>query len=244
MQETIDELEKLIKQKKCSYIVTPNAAHIVLLQKDKEFKKIYRGASLVIPDGMSLLLGAKVLGRPLKERVSGSNLLPALCKVAAEKRYRLFFLGAGPGVVAKAAEILTQRNPELQIVGTYSPPFGFENDEEENKKIGQMIKEAKLDVLFVGLGAPKQEKWIWTYKDELGVPVFIAVGATFDFIAGTVKRAPKWMQKSGLEWFFRVCQEPRRLWKRYLIGNTIFLYLVLKEFLKARILRRSPELKD
>lgn len=237
MQEAIDGIEELIKRKESSYVVTPNAAHIVLLQRDKEFKKIYRRASLVVPDGMSLLWAAKILGRPLREKVSGSDLLLAFCKVAAKKGYRLFLLGAGPGVAAKAAKILTRKNPGLKIVATYSPPFGFENGEEENKKIVQMTKTTKPDLLFVGLGTPKQEKWIWKHKDELHVPVSMGVGAAFDFTAGTVKRAPKWMQKSGLEWFFRLYEEPRRLWKRYLIGNAIFLSLVLKEFLKIRILR-------
>lgn len=232
MQKTIDEIEELIKKRESSYIVTPNVAHIVSLQKDKELEKIYQEASLVIPDGMPLLWGAKILGRPLKERVAGSDLLPAFCEVAAKKGYKLFFLGAGPGVAVKAAKILTQKNPGLKIVGTYSPPFGFENSEEDNRKIVSMITETKPDVLFVGLGAPKQEKWIWKHKDQLEVPVLIGVGAAFDFIAGTAKRAPKWMQKCGLEWFFRLCQEPRRLWRRYLIGSPIFLWLVLKELIK------------
>lgn len=239
MQEAIDKIEELIKNVKSSYVVTPNAAHIVLLQKDKEFKKIYQGARLVIPDGMPLLWGAKILGRPLKERVAGSDLLPVFCEIAAKKGYKLFFLGAGLGVAAKAALILSEKNTGLKIVGTYSPPLGFEDDEEENKTIVQVIKEAKPDILFVGLGAPKQEKWIWRHKDELQVPVSIGVGVTFDFVAGTVRRAPKWMQKCGLEWLFRLCQEPGRLWKRYLIGNAIFIWLVLKEFIKVRMLRRN-----
>ncbi|GAG30117.1 unnamed protein product, partial [marine sediment metagenome] len=123
-------------------------------------------------------------------------------------------------------------NPGLIIVGTYSPSFAFENDEDENRKIVEMINKSSPDVLFVGLGPPKQEKWIWRYKDEINVPVSIAVGASFDFVAGSVKRAPKWMQKISLEWLFRLCQEPRRLWKRYLVGNIIFIWMVLKEFIK------------
>jgi len=244
MREVINGIEELIQKEESSYVVTPNAAHIVLLQKDKEFKKIYQGARLAIPDGMPLLWGAKILGKSLREKVSGSDLLPAFCEVAAKKRYKLFFLGAGPGVAAKAARILTQKNLGLKIIGAYSPPFGFENDKGENRKIVQVIKEAKPDVLFVGLGAPKQEKWIWRHKDELQVPVSIGVGITFDFIAGTVKRAPEWMQKCGLEWLFRLCQEPGRLWKRYLIGNAIFVWLVLKEFIKVRILVSHKGLED
>ena len=232
MQEAINEIEELIRKERSSYVVTPNTAHVVLLQKDKDFRRVYQGATLVVPDGISLLWGAKILGRPLKEKVSGSDLLPSFCKVAAKKGYRLFFLGGGPGVAAKAARILSQKNPGLKIVGTYSPPFGFENDGKHSRQIVQTIRETKPDVLFVGLGAPKQEKWIWKYKDELGVPISIAVGAAFDFVARTVRRAPNWMQKCGLEWIFRLCQEPGRLWKRYLIGNLIFLWLVSKELVK------------
>ncbi len=231
-EETISEIELLIEKKKPSLVVTPNVHHINILQKDDEFKKIYSQASMVLPDSTPLFWTSKILRRSLKEKVTGSDLLPSFCKIAAQKRYKLFFLGSGPNVAKKAANILTNKNPGLKIVGTYSPSFGFENDEDENRKIVAMIKKCTPDVLFVGLGPPKQEKWIWKYKDEINVPVSIAVGASFDFISGNIKRAPKWMQKIGLEWFFRLCQEPRRLWKRYLIGNTIFVWLVLKEFIK------------
>jgi len=231
-EETISEIELLIEKEKPSLVVTPNVHHINILQKDNEFKKIYRQASMVLPDSTPLIWASKLLGMPLKEKVTGSDLLPSFCKIAARKRYKLFFLGSGPSIAKKAANILTNKNPGLKIVGTYSPPFGFENDEDENRKIVAMIKKCTPDVLFVGLGPPKQEKWIWRYKDEINVPVSIAVGASFDFVAGSVKRAPKWMQQIGLEWFFRLCQEPRRLWKRYLVGNIIFIWLVLKEFIK------------
>ena len=122
--------------------------------------------------------------------------------------------------------------PSLQIAGVYSPPFKKQFFERENEKMIALINKVKPDVLFVGLGAPKQERWIWRHKNELQVPVFIGVGAAFDFIAGTVKRAPLWMQRCGLEWLFRLCQEPRRLWRRYLVGNPIFLWLVVKELVK------------
>ncbi len=232
MEETFNVIEQLIKKKKPSLVVTPNVHHINILHKDNEFQKIYKQASMVLPDSTPLIWASKLLGMPLKEKVAGSDLLPSFCKIAARKRYELFFLGSGPSIAKKAANILTNKNPGLKIVGTYSPPFGFENDEDENRKIVAMIKKCTPDVLFVGLGPPKQEKWIWRYKDEINVPVSIAVGASFDFVAGSVKRAPKWMQKIGLEWLFRLCQEPRRLWKRYLIGNIIFIWMVLKEFIE------------
>lgn len=232
MKETINKIELLIEKKKPSLVVTPNVHHINILQKDNEFRKIYKHASLVIPDSTPLLWVSKILRKPLKERVTGSDLLPLFCKTVTEKKYKLFFLGAAPGIAKKAAETLIQQNPGLEIIGTYSPYLDFENDEKENRKIVDMIKKCNPDVLFVCLGSPKQEKWSWKHKDEINIPVIICVGAAFDFVGGKVKRAPKWMQKLCLEWFFRLCQEPRRLWKRYLIGNVIFAWLVLKEFIK------------
>lgn len=235
MEETILEIEELIRKRKPSLVVTPNVHHINILNKDEEFKEIYREASLVIPDSTPLLWATKILGNSLKERVTGSDLLPEFCEVAAKKEYRVFLLGAGPEIAKKTAEILSQKNPGLKIVGTYSPPFGFEHDDQENLKIVNMIKKCSPNVLFVGLGPPKQEKWSWKHLNEIDVPIIICVGAAFDFIGGNVKRAPKWSQKIGLEWFFRLCQEPNRLWKRYLIGNAIFTWLFLKEFIRIKI---------
>ena len=142
-------------------------------------------------------------------------------------------MGAKAGIAARAQEILTRKNPNLKIVETYSPPYGFENDDKENAKIMDLIKKSNPDVLFLGLGFPKEEIWLWKNKDAMKIPVSIGVGASFDFIAGYKKRAPRWMQRFGLEWFFRLCQEPRRLWKRYIIGNLIFCWLILKELLKS-----------
>ncbi len=232
MKETLDKIEALINKRKPSFIITPNVHHIYILQKDEEFKTIYSQATLVLPDSTPLLWTSRLLGKPLKERVAGSDLLPFFCKRASQKGLRLFFLGSPLGIAKKTAEILTKKNPGLKISGTYAPPLGFENDDEENKKIVEMIRASDTDVLFVGLGPPKQEKWVWKYKDKLNVPVTICVGAAFDFIGGDVKRAPIWTRKIGLEWFFRFCQEPRRLWKRYIIGNSNFGWMVLKELIK------------
>lgn len=239
MKGTIAEMEELIRQKKPSLVVTPNAHHIYLLKHDKVFREVYNDASLVIADSTAILWASKLFGRPLKERVPGSDLLPSFCKVAANKKIRIFFLGAGPGIAEKAAEILTGKHPGLKITGTYSPPFGFEKNEKENRKIIDIVKKCTPDVLFVGLGSPKSEKWGWKYKDEINVPVTISTGAGFDFIANKVKRAPVWIQKMGMEWFFRLVQEPTRLWKRYLVGNTIFAIQILIEFFKIRILRKN-----
>lgn len=229
MSDVISKMDSYIKDGRPSYIVTPNADHIVKLQRDPEFKKIYGEATLVLVDGMPLLWAAKFLGAPLKERISGADLFPKLCEVAAARGYRIFFLGGREGAAVKAAKILKARYPAMQVVGVYSPPFGFEKDAVENDKIVAMIKTAKPDILFVGLGAPKQEKWIYEHKDQCEVPVSIGIGVSFEFIAGIVKRAPVWMQKSGLEWFWRLMMEPKRLWKRYLVDDVQFFWLVLKQ---------------
>ncbi|OQY97671.1 MAG: acetyl-mannosamine transferase [Candidatus Brocadia sp. UTAMX2] len=234
LQDSIKTISKALEKEGNIFITTPNVHHIVLIQKDKEFKKIYQEASLVLADGMPIVWASKFLGTPLKEKVSGSDLVPVICKFAAEKGYRLFFLGGRLGAVEKARENLIKMYPQIKIVGVYSPPFGFENNREENEIIIKMIQNARPEILLVGLGAPKQEKWIYRHYKKLDVPVAIGVGVTFEFISGMVKRAPKWMQKLGLEWFWRLIMEPRRLWKRYLIQDICFFGLVLKQKIRSK----------
>ncbi len=229
LSEALNSIFAYFDNRKPSYIVTPNVDHIIQLQKNQEFRKIYNGASLVLPDSMPLLWAAKFLGTPLKEKISGSDLFPKLCAIAADRGHKLFFLGGREGAAEKAALILRVKYPKIQIVGIYCPPFGFENDDFENTKIVKMIKESNPDILFVGLGAPKQEKWIYKFKDQYQVPVSIGVGVSFEFVAGMVKRAPLWMQRAGLEWLWRLVMEPKRLWKRYLIDDMQFFWLVLKQ---------------
>ena len=165
-------------------------------------------------DGMPLVWGARLLGVPMEGRVTGADLVPALAQRCAEKSYTMYLLGAAPGVAAQAGAVLQRYNVGLNIVGTFSPPYGSIMDIDQ--AILDDIKAAKPDVLLVAFGNPKQEKFIGMYGRELGVPVMIGVGGTLDFIAGITRRAPEWMQKTGLEWIYRLAQEPRRLWKRYI----------------------------
>jgi len=197
------------------------------------FRRIYREAHAVVADGMPIVWTSRIAGTPLKQRVAGSDMLTELGLWLERKRYRLFFLGAAEGVAEEAKRRLQERFPALMIVGCYSPPFGFESMEEENEKIVAMIREARPDILLVGLGAPKQEKWIYRRYRQYRVPVSIGVGATFDFLAGRIRRAPVWMQKAGLEWMWRLMREPRRLWRRYL-RDVGFVRLMLAEWRKAR----------
>lgn len=228
MDEAICKIDELIINKKPSYVVTPNVDHIVKLENDLEFKEVYKNADLILTDGMPLIWISKLKKTPIKEKVSGSDLFPKVCELASKKKYKVFLLGAAEGVALKASENLGKKFTGLDIVGVYSPSYGFENDEHEIKKIINMINELKPDILAVGLGAPKQEKFLYRYKDELKVPVSLAIGASIDFEAGNVVRAPKWMQKSGLEWFFRLCKEPRRMFKRYLIDDVKILSISMK----------------
>ncbi len=244
MEDTLKVIKRFITNGRKSQVCVTNANSLVLMQKDEEFRDITNLAGLVVADGQLLVWISRLYGEPIPERVAGPDLVYELCKISAKKGYNLFFLGSSPTTLRKMVESLKKMFPSLQIAGVCSPPFKKQLLERENEKMIALINKVKPDILFVGLGAPKQERWIWKHKDELQVLVSIGVGAAFDFIAGTVKRAPKWMQKCGLEWLFRLSQEPGRLWRRYLIGNAIFVWLILKEFIKIRILVIHKGLKD
>jgi N-acetylglucosaminyldiphosphoundecaprenol N-acetyl-beta-D-mannosaminyltransferase len=232
MKETLSTIEDLIAKKKPSYLVNSNVDTIVRCNRDAEYSEFYSKGVLNIADGVPIMWAARLLGSPLKEKVSGSDLVPRVCELANAKGYRIFFLGGRPGAADLAKEKLQGILKDLKVAGTYAPPFGFENDQAELERISRMIREARPDILFVGLGAPKQERWIKKYHEALGVPVSMGVGVTFEFIAGIVKRAPRWMQVIGLEWFWRLLMEPGRLWKRYLVDDMQFFGLLVKQKLE------------
>lgn len=235
MDEALDEIESLVRSGAGAYVVTPNVDHVVKLQSDPEFREVYRHAGLVLPDGMPLVWVSRLAGKPLKERVTGSDLFIRLCARAAERGMSVFLLGAASSdIVETAAQNLIRMFPGLDVAGTCSPSFGFEKNEAEDRAIVRMIQEAAPDILFVGVGAPKQEKWIFRHRAELGPVVALGVGASFDFVAGSVKRAPRWVQKSGFEWLYRVLKEPRRLFKRYFVDDLPFIGLAVNEILKSR----------
>ncbi|EOU1110678.1 WecB/TagA/CpsF family glycosyltransferase [Clostridium perfringens] len=226
MNEALDRAEELIIKKKPSYVVTPNVDHIVKLEDDKEFQDVYKNADLILTDGMPLIWISKIKGNQIKEKISGSDFFPKLCERASEKGYSLFLLGAAEGVAAKAAKNLKEKYNGLNIVGTYSPSYGFEKKDDEIKMIIEMVNKAKPDILAVGLGAPKQEKFLHKYRNDLNVPISLAIGASIDFEAGNINRAPKWMQNCGLEWFYRLCKEPKRMFKRYIIDDFKIIKIV------------------
>lgn len=228
MEETLQAIEHLIQENRSAYVVTPNVDHIVQLETNKELQAVYANASLILTDGKPLLWIAKWYGTPIKEKISGSDLFPQLCAMAAKKDYKMFFLGAAEGVAAKAAYNLMKRFSGLNIVGTYSPPYGFEKNEVEMQKITSMIKEKRPHILIVGLGCPKQEKFILHNREKLGVPISLGLGASLDFEAGNIKRAPKWIADHGFEWLFRITQDPRRMAKRYLVDDCKIVGLAIK----------------
>lgn len=230
LEEATMRVLAMAKRREKSVVVTPNVDHIITLQHDSEFLGVYKSAGLVVADGMPLVWLSRILpGKPLPERVTGADLLETVCQKAAEEGVSVALLGGNPGVAAQAATCLQKRYPGLLIKGVYSPPFGFENDKEECARIVKLVNEWKPDILFVGVGAPKQEKWSARYLEELDCGPILCVGASFDFAAGIVRRAPVWMQKLGLEWFWRMLHEPRRLVKRYLGRDLMFISLAVKE---------------
>ena len=230
MAETLSAIEDLIRQKKNAYIVTPNVDHIVKLETNALLKASYSEANLILTDGKPLVWASKIYRKPIKEKISGSDLFPELCKLAAEKHYSMFFLGAKEGVAARAAEKLKNQFPGLDVVGCYAPPWDFENDSAELDKIEKMIKDVNPHILILALGCPKQEIFAYQFRNRFNVPVSLCLGATLDFSAGNVKRAPRWMANAGLEWLYRLYQEPRRMFKRYVLEDWKFAGLFVKYY--------------
>ena len=228
MDEAIAEMDRLIQERKNAYVVTPNVDHIVQLEYKKDLQAVYKNADLILTDGKPLVWISKWYKKPIKEKVSGADLFPRLCKLAAEKKYTMYFLGAAEGVAEKAAENLMKKFPGLKVVGTFSPDYGFEKD---NKKVTDAIDRVLSvhpDILVVGLGCPKQELFVYHYADRLNVPLSLGLGASLDFEAGNIKRAPKWMADHGFEWLFRITQDPKRMAKRYLVDDIKIFRLAWK----------------
>lgn len=211
--------------------------HTVLECHDApELAAIVNQAGMATPDGMPLVWLGRLRGHPV-ERVYGPDLMLAVCERGQARGYRHFFYGGAEGVAERLAERLRARFPRLLVAGVYSPPFRPLTAEEE-RDVAARINASGADIVWVGLGTPKQDYWMARFRPMLSAPALIAVGAAFDFHAGRVRQAPRWMQRSGLEWFFRLTQDPRRLWKRYLVGNPRFVYLVARQLLRGAFYSR------
>ena len=229
----VDNISKsdLLKRFDEGVLITPNVDHLVKLQHSSEFYDIYRKADYVTIDSKIVFLAMKFLGTPVKEIITGSDFFPSFYNYHKDnKNIKVFLLGAAEGVADKALKIINKKVGREIIVGALSPSFGFEKDETECRNIIKIINSTSANVLVVGVGAPKQEKWIYKYKDQLTkIKIHLAIGATIDFEAGNIKRAPKIFQKFALEWLYRLMKEPRRLWRRYIIEDFPFFFLIIKQ---------------
>lgn len=236
--ETIISLAKVKNGRK--YVLTPNVQHVYLYHKNKRFRNSYDAAALSLVDGFPLVLTSKVLNNIEIEKVSGSDVFKTLLPRSIIENCKVFLLGGMPGIAEKAAKILCGENEIGKKIICYSPSFGFEKAIVTNNEIVELINSAQPDILFLALGTPKGEIWVYENIHKINVGVAIQVGASFDYIAGAQKRAPKIIQTIGLEWFFRLINDPKRLWKRYLITNSFFVFLVIKSlFAKLKRNKRS-----
>lgn len=226
--EAKNAVDSLIQAGGNHYVVTPNSDIVVKMQDDTELKEICDKADLILTDGQIVVKLSRYLGNPIKERVCMTDFVWDVFDLAIEKDYKVFLFGGKEDVLSMATENIKKRLPELNIVDSYSPPFGFEKNEEMLEEANRRIKDSDADILIVFLGCPKQEKFIYQNKDKYQVPISITMGGCVDFIAGKVKRAPIWMQNIGLEWFYRFLQEPKRMFRRYFVDDIRIFELARK----------------
>lgn len=228
MQETINLISAAIEEKRSIHHVVINAAKVVNAQKDQELKDSINNCDIINADGQAIVWAARFLNNPLPERVAGIDLMERLVEMSAEKKYRIFFLGAKEEIVKAVVDIYSKRYGNEIIAGFHNGYF----TKDAEVSIAKEIADSNASILFVAMSSPKKEIFLNTYKSIIKTPFIMGVGGSFDVISGLVKRAPTWMQKWGMEWLYRVIQEPKRMWKRYLFGNSEFLYLVIKEKFK------------
>ena len=228
--ETVARIDELISLGGPHYGAVVNAAKLVAAERDPELKRALVDADFVTADGMSVVWAARLLGRPLRQRVTGIDLFERLLAHAEEHGFSIYFLGAREDSVRGAVESSKRRHPSLTIAGYHDGYF----EQSENGLVCDEIMRSCADLLFVAMGSPRQELWIASNILATGVRFALGVGGSFDHLSGKVRRAPGWMQKSGLEWLHRFMQEPTRLWRRYLIGNSAFTLLIIKQLLRRR----------
>jgi N-acetylglucosaminyldiphosphoundecaprenol N-acetyl-beta-D-mannosaminyltransferase len=238
MDDAIAAIEQWIDQRTPNYVCVSGVHGIMESREDPRLRDIYSQAGLVTPDGMPLVWMSRWLGASGVERVYGPALMREISARSPVRGYRHFYFGGTPGVATQLAAALVAANPGLNVVGTLCPPFRALTPEEDAESVAQ-INAAAPDIVWVGLSTPKQEYWMASHIGQINAPVLIGVGAAFDFLAGTKKQAPAWMQRNGLEWLFRLCAEPRRLWRRYAYIVPRFLILAAGELLRHGL--RSPK---
>jgi N-acetylglucosaminyldiphosphoundecaprenol N-acetyl-beta-D-mannosaminyltransferase len=225
----LDAIEGLVRAGRGGTVFTPNVDHFVLAEEDNRFRAAYRDTDLSVVDGTPVLWAARLLGTPLPEKVSGSDLLAPVAERAARHGWRIYLLGAAPGVAERVKVILERDYPGLLVVGTSSPNIDLSKPVSDQAGIIEAVKATRPEILFLALGSPKQEIWAHRIRQALRPTVVIGVGASFDFVASTAKRAPRWLSDAGMEWLYRLGHEPRRLWRRYLVRDPKFAVIVLRE---------------
>jgi N-acetylglucosaminyldiphosphoundecaprenol N-acetyl-beta-D-mannosaminyltransferase len=231
MPQAVSAIGTWIGEKQAHYVcVTP--AHAVMDCYDHpELRALYNASGMTTPDGMAVVWWLRWHGQRQVERVYGPDLTLAVCQRSLETGWRHYFYGGGPGVAAELARSLQTRFPGLQVAGVYAPPFGPLNPEED-RSVSAQIAASGADIVWVGLGAPRQEVWMSEHLGRVGAPVLVGIGAAFDFLSGRKRQAPRWIQRSGLEWLFRLFSEPRRLWRRYVLGYPRFVILAALQAFK------------
>lgn len=239
--DALGAVEDLVSRGEGGAVFTPNVDHIMIADENPRMKEAYARANLSLADGMPVLWASRLLGEPLPEKVSGSDFVPLLLERAAEHGWRVYFLGGAPGVAELARDKLLERLPSLQVVGIDVSRIGADDPPEQWRPLVERIRATRPHLVFVALGAPKQEIWIHAVREELRPAVLLAVGGSLDFVAGTIPRAPQWMSRSGLEWLFRLSREPKRLWRRYLVRDPKFAVLLGRALVaRAREVTGSP----
>ncbi len=231
LDQVVSELEAYIQTRNPQYISVVNVAKIVKMRSDLELNASVRSAALIGADGVPLVWASKLLGDPLPGRVNGTDLMYRLLEKANERAYRVFFFGASEEVLENVLRRVRRDYPGVIVAGAQNGYFKAE----EEWNVANKIRESRADIIFIAFGTPKKEIWVRRYLDVMGVPVVHGVGGSFDVFAGLIPRAPVWMQKWGLEWFYRLLQEPRRMWSRYLVTNSVFIYLLFKELIRVRL---------
>lgn len=217
-------------------VITANAAILVMMQKDPDLAEACRAGDLIVPDGVPVVWASRMVGRPLRARVAGVDLMAQLLVAASAHRLRVFFLGGKQEVVTRLVDLCAERYEGLVVAGYRNGYF----DETDHPQVIEEIRESRADLLFVGMPTPFKEVWCQKYRKALGVPVIMGVGGSFDVLAGFIRRAPPWMQDLGLEWFWRLSMEPRKMWRRYLVTNSLFIARTLRETIRRRSIARDP----
>jgi len=237
-RDAVELIGDMAEQRGGGFVVTPNVDHVVIAEHHAEFRAAYEAASLSLVDGMPVLWGARLLGHPVPEKVSGSDLLWPLLEMAARRGLSVYLLGGAEGAAEEARSRLSVALPALKVVGIDCPRIDLARPDADELVLAR-IGGARPHLLIVGLGAPKQELWMYRNQHRLGGTVALGLGASIDFLAGKVKRAPRWMSSSGLEWLYRLVQEPKRLARRYLLRDPEFLWILLRELLGSRATLRA-----